>query len=594
MKPVRIRIVLFAAVLALFSAFAGAKPACAQAPLEPAKLPSRTLFYLIWRGAPAPEVRKANSLLALWDDPDFASVRTALATGMLNSAQEKSPNSTLTPEEIQEYASFLENAFTLGYLSEPAKRAAANTAAPDAAATKEAKKPAWNGMFFVYDRTGKEALLAKAVLRIRALDKEAPTISQITLGGATVMKSEGKNGTTYWADHGKYVVSASERAVMEEILARIDGKSSATTSLAQTPAYQEARPIAGSGVLEFFVGMPDLKNLAADSKTGGVQAGPLLEAARLDAIHAISGHLTLEGPKTHFQAAIFGDASPGTPFDIWSSGQPAPASLALVPADAVSYSSGQISFLGVYDMVKRVARAAFPQGQQGNADLIDTMAQARLGMPLPDAVGVLSGEIATMQVSPSMDTAKQVFFIGIRKKPEALKLLRNLFGDQLTSERNEGDATFVKISLGGGQGGAGVAQWNFFNLAVTPDMILGASRTEALREVLANRAKGEAFASLATVPQFRAGRAQFPENVNSVGYFDLQKMDWQGWKERLLADTKKSPAANSATASGTAPAAAVPDWYAQINPQVFARHLHYTSSASWKDAKGIHWDQRLQ
>jgi hypothetical protein len=593
MKPTRIR-VTFLAVIAAFFALAEARPASAQAPLEPAQLPARTLFYLIWRGAPAPEVRKANSLLALWDDPDFASVRTALATSMLKSAQEKSPNTTLTPEEIQEYASFLENAFTVGYLSEPTKRAAANTAAPNAPAANEAKKPAWNGMFFVYNRTGKEALLAKAILRMRALDKDAPTISQITLGGAAVMKSEGKNGTTYWADHGKYVVSASERSVMEEILAGVDGKSSTAASLAQTPAYQEAQPIAGSGVLEFFIGIPDLKNLAADSKTGGVQAGPLLEAARLDAIHAISGHMTLEGAKTHFQAAIFGDAAPGTPFDIWSSGQAAPASLALVPADAVSYSSGQINFQGVYDMVKRVARAAFPQGQQGNADLIDTIAQARLGMPLTDAVGVLSGEIATMQVSPSMDTAKQVFFIGIRKKPEALRLLRSLFGDQLTSERNEGDATFVKISLGGQQGNAGVAQWNFFNLAVTPDMIFGASRTDALREVLANRAKGAAFASLASVPQFQAGRAQFPENVNSVGYFDLQKMDWQAWKERLLTDAKKSSAAKSAAATKTAPPAAVPDWYSQINPQVFARHLHYTSSASWKDAKGIHWDQWLQ
>lgn len=588
MKPTRIR-TSFLAVIAVFFALAGARPASAQAPLEPAQLPSRTLFYLIWRGAPGPEVRKANSLLALWDDPDFATVRTALATGMLKSAQEKSPNTTLTPEEIQEYASFLENAFTLGYLSEPTKRATENTAA-----AKEAKKPTWNGMFFVYDRTGKEALLAKAILRMRALDKDAPTLSQITLGGAAVLKSEGKNGTSYWADHGKYAVSASERSVMEEILSRLDGKSAAAASLAQTPAYQESQPIAGSGVLEFFVGIPDLKNLAEDSKTGGVQAGPLLEAARLNAIHAISGHLTLEGPKTHFQAAIFGDAAPGTPFDIWPSGQPAPASLALVPADAVSYSSGQINFLGVYDMVKRVARAAFPQGQQGNADLIDTMAQARLGMPLPDAVGVLSGELATMQTSPSMDTAKQVFFIGIRKKPETLRLLRSLFGDQLTSERNEGDATFVKISLGGQQGNAGVAQWNFFNLAVTPDMILGASRTEVLREVLANRAKGAAFVSLASVPQFQAGRAQFPENVNSVGYFDLQKMDWQAWKERLLADAKKSSAAKSAAASKTAPPSAVPDWYLQINPQVFARHLHYTSSASWKDAKGIHWDQWLQ
>jgi len=32
----------------------------------------RTLFYLIWHGVPGAEARKANALLALWDDADFA------------------------------------------------------------------------------------------------------------------------------------------------------------------------------------------------------------------------------------------------------------------------------------------------------------------------------------------------------------------------------------------------------------------------------------------------------------------------------------------------------------------------------------------
>jgi len=36
------------------------------------------LAYLIWRGTPAGDARKANSLLALWDDPDLAPVRAAM------------------------------------------------------------------------------------------------------------------------------------------------------------------------------------------------------------------------------------------------------------------------------------------------------------------------------------------------------------------------------------------------------------------------------------------------------------------------------------------------------------------------------------
>src|SRR5260370_506319 len=137
--------------------------------------------------------------------------------------------------------------------------------------------------------------------------------------------------------------------------------------------------------------------------------------------------------RTPLEAAILADAVLGTPFDIWSAGQPSPVSLTFVPADAVSYTSAQVNFQGIYDTVKRVARAAFPQAQQGNADLVDTLAQQKLGMPVPDALGLLTGEFASMQTSPSMDSAKQIYFLVIRKKPETLKLIRTVLSEQITS-----------------------------------------------------------------------------------------------------------------------------------------------------------------
>lgn len=449
-------------------------------------------------------------------------------------------------------------------------------------------------MFFVYDRTGKEVLLAKAILRLRAEEKEAPLLSQVTIGSAQVLRAEGKNGVSYWAEHGKYAVSAGERSVMEEILGRLDGKVSGTASLAQSAPYQEAQANLGSGSLEFFLRIPDLENLATDSKAGNFQVRPLLDAARLDAVHSLSGHITFEGAKTHVQAAILGDAAPGTPFDIWAAGQPSPASLSFAPVDAVSYTSGQLNFPGIYDTVKRVARAAFPQVQQGNTDLLDTIAQQKLGMPVPDALGLLTGEFASMQTSASMDSTKQVYFLGIRKKPETLKLIRTVFSEQVTSEHNEGDVAFLKISLGGKHGIAGVAQWNLFNLAVTQDMILGANRIETLREVLSNRLHASTVAGLAAVPQFQAGRAKFPENLNGLSYFDFQKVDWQALKDRWIEEAKKSPVAKTVNASNDAVPSTAPDWLAQIDSQVFARHLHYSSSVSWKDAKGIHWDQWVE
>ena len=35
------------------------------------------------------------------------------------------------------------------------------------------------------------------------------------------------------------------------------------------------------------------------------------------------------------------------------------------------------------------------------------------------------------------------------------------------------------------------------------------------------------------------------------------------------------------------------DWLSQVNPEVFPRHLHSLIGASWKDAKGVHFDERL-
>jgi hypothetical protein len=586
MKTLRLRMVLPIAALLLM---AGMNPVRAQAPLEPAQMSPRTLFYVIWHGFPGSEARKANSLLALWDDADFAPVRSAMAAGMLSSSAEKSTQPKLTPEQMKEFAGLLENSFTVGYVNEPTRRSLSN-----GDVSTDARTPAWNGMFFVYDRTGKEVLLAKAILRMRAEEKEAPALSQVTIGGVQVLKSEGKGGVSYWVEHGKYAVGTGERAVMEDILGRLDGKAAGAATLAQSAAYQEAKPNIGGGLLEFFLRVPDMKELAADSKPGTFQVSPLLQAARIDAVHSIGGRVMFEGARTHVQAAVLGDAAAGTPFDIWSGGKSTPDSLALVPADAVFYNSTQFNFSGIYDTVKRVARAAFPQAQQGNVDMFESIAQQKLGMPAAEALGLLTGEVATLQTSPSMDTAKQVYFFGIRKKPETLKLFRTVAGEQLTSERNEGDVTFLKISLGGKQSTAGSAQWNFFHLAVTPDMIIGASRVETLREVLATRAKGPAGGGIATVPQFQANRTKYPENLNSLSYLDFQKIDWQAMKDRWIEEAKKNSPAKSVSTSNNAGPSTLPDWLSQINPQVLARHLHFSSSVSWKDAKGIHWDQWVE
>ena len=411
-----------------------------------------------------------------------------------------------------------------------------------------------------------------------------------------MQKIEGKTASSYWAENGNYAVGAGEPAVMEELLNRLENKSSQAGSLAQSAAYQESVPVAGSGVLEFFLRVPDLKDFMPDSKPGPFPVQKFLDAARLDAVHSIAGHVTLDGARTHVQAAILGDTAPGTPFDIWANGQSAPASLAFAPADAISYTSGHLNLLGIYGMIQRIAHTALPMGPPGSPDLLDIMAEKQLGMPLTNALGLFTGEFASLQTSPSLDSTKQAFFFSIRSKPDVLKLLRSTLGERVSSERNEGDATLLKISLSGNQSSAGVAQWNFFQIAVTPDMVIASSSIDTLRETLAYRAKASATGGLAGVPQFQANRGSAPPNLIGLSYFDFQKVDWQAAKDHWLQQAKKPQIAKGAAGVGTTSIgpSTITDWLSQINAQALSRHLHTSWSVSWKDAQGIHWDQWIE
>jgi hypothetical protein len=502
---------------------------------------------------------------------------------MTSASDKDASKPALTRDEAEQYAVLLENAFVVGYLSKPEAKMTAS-----AVPRKPSDRP-YNGLFFVYDRTGKEALLSKAVLRMRGQEKELPQISEVTVDGVPALKVDRKDSTTYWVEHGKYAASANERSVLEDILGRLESKSADSNSLAQSSAYKEAQSQLGGGVLEFFAGIPSLKGLAPDTASG-FKIAPVLNALKLEAIHSFSGRVILEGAKTRFQGAILGDTAPGALFDFWTDGLSSPTSLALLPPDAISYSETQFNLPGFYEILKRGVAAAMPVGQQNATAMVEAMAQARLGMPLTEALALPSGEFASMQLSSSLDPQKAVYLFGIRKKPETLKLLRSILGDQITSERAEGDTTFLKISLHGNQGSKGVAQWDFYHLAITRDFIVGAARSETVRDLLA--AHSASNAPLAA--QIQKARAGYPEKINGLNYFDFQKIDWPAVKARWIEEAKKVAETQTATAQQKAAAAKVPSLLSNANPQVFPKHLHFMAGASWKDAKGVHFDQWIQ
>jgi hypothetical protein len=319
----------------------------------------------------------------------------------------------------------------------------------------------------------------------------------------------------------------------------------------------------------------------------------MIEALKLEAIHSLCGRVLMEGTKTRIQAVALGDTGPGSLFDIWDKGSAVPAALNLVPADAVSYSDTQINLAGLYDIVKRIAASVFSAGQQSNVNMLEMMAQAKLGQSISSALALFTGEFASLQTSPSLDNNKQIYLVGIRDKPGTLKLIHTLFSDKIASERAEGEITFMKISAGGSSSSAGTAQWDFYHLAATSDYLVVGSRLEAVREALAKHPQS-ASAGLAGAPEFQAARAQFPATINGLGYFDFHKVDWPAVKARVVAEASKTPAASRSAGAAKSTAPPTPSWMLDVNPEVFARHLHVASSASWKDAQGLHFDEWIE
>ncbi len=575
----------------------GASQCFAQAPIEPAHLPKRTTFYVLWRGTPAAEVRKENALLSLWDDPDFSQVRFALFKGFDN-AENKKGKESMTREELAEYAPLLDNSFIVGYLAKPeappVHRAAPAKLKPASflysasqtpgARTPAAKKSAapaqWNGLFFVYDRSGKESLLSKAVLRMRGAESEIPKLVPVNVGGVSALRIEMKSGIIYWAETGKHAVSAGELSVFEEILKRLHEKSP-SASLADTEEFQEAKPLLGNGILEFFLRIPDAKTLSAGAGTSASAAEVklLLSLVKFDAIHAVAGHVSLEGAKSRMQAAVLGDARPGTLFDIWSEGQKTPASLSLVSANTVYINETQFNLKGTYDLLRRT----FGKGQPQLIDSVEKGVETRLGMPLQEALALTNGEISTLQNDSLMDGSKRVYAVNLQNKLAAMKLLHATFSDRLSAEHTEGDITTMRVSSGGGHSSAGVAQVDFDYLAMTPDILLISGTNAALQEVLAQRGAAGPAGLAANIAEIRG---RFPEKISGFSYVDFQKVDWPGVKAKWAAE------ANAAAAKSTGITPSNPgDVLFGIDPTVFSRHLHSLQGASWKDSKGIHFDE---
>jgi hypothetical protein len=330
--------------------------------------------------------------------------------------------------------------------------------------------------------------------------------------------------------------------------------------------------------------LQSVRDMNWDNSVMGFRLRPLIQSLKLEAVHCIAGRIELQGARTRIQGAILGDAKVGSLFDIWSEGSASPLSWQFITANTVSYHEGSLNLLGIYALTKRALQATV--APSSSIDSLEAGAAKRLGMPVPEVIGLFTGEFASLQTSATLDPDKQVYLIGINKKAEVLKVLRAGLAERVAAERTEGDTTFLKISQGGIASGAGTASWKYFNLGVAPQVIVG-GKADLVRETLAAR-RSPNSENTSVPPTWVQARGQFPKMTAGMSFFDFQRIEWAAAKEKWMAEANKKSTTKEKTENARADAFA--NAMKDLDPRVFSRHLHLATSASWKDAHGMHFD----
>jgi len=560
-----------------------AAPAFAQAPIDPAKLPAETLLYIRSSGLKLqPDSAQKNSLLALWNDPDFAPVRAALFESRAGGNEKEGKGARWTAADFQRFLPLLEKPLIFGVLLRlPGSASGANDASD---------KPSPTQVFAVYDDSGNEALARAFLDRLHKTEAEPPQISPVTIGSVRAEKVVRKSGTTYRAFLPGKLVIATDEATLGDILDRLPKGAKVVGLLGESSAFAEAqREVLPGNTLEFFLRVPDLAALAGSIHgPQAAQVQELVKGLHTEAIHAVCASVSFDRAETRFHGAILGDASAGTLFDIVPDGSARMASLTLVPATAVSYNASQFDLLNFYHILRNTLEASLPPNQAGMIPMVEGMAAMKLGMPLESGLRVFSGEYASFTSRDDFDPSGNVYAFGITSKPDGLKLvhsLATLAGDRvaISDERDEGETTFLGVSFSN-QKAAGTAQTKFW-VALTPNFLLGSLQAETLHTLLAGKAAGSP--RLASEPGFQQARSHFPEKVIGISYADFSRVNWAAALGHMLEQVKSAQAAKGDASQET-------KVLELFKPDVLRRHLHTTAGASWKDAHGVHFDGWIQ
>lgn len=572
------------AVLAL------ALPAFGQNPPPIDRLPQDTVFFFAWSGAAAIEKGRAtNSLLRLWDDPDFAAARQVFLDRALRDSKSKDPaRDKAVMQTILEAGA---NPFVLGMIGAPDLKSFSSPRSPDGK-----RKP--SGFFFIYDRTGKADQLQR-LLALRAEEaKGAPVTSTHSFSGVTVTKQQHDGNADFGATVENYFVSTDSQEVIEKLITRLKGPAPADSIVALQAYQSAAAQRTPDAFFEFFARIPDLTRMDLPPAQG-MNFAAMMKGLHLERIHAIAASASLAGNGARMRGAVLGDTAPGSAFDLFAAGNGEFRTLAVAPAGA-SYSAAKLDLLALYRTLRNALRAGLNPEQISQFEMMEGMVGAQLGMDIGEALQVISGEVATIQLDSDgngsgsseslslLDPLRNMYAMAIDRPDDALKLVRLALGNSLTSESVEAGSTILAFTSSYRDEKTGAQRKRFNYMGVTSNLIIIAPRKALLREAMARASaqQGPASSGLANDAAFLQMRSRLPHHLTALSYSDFARTPWH-----LIVNAVLKDAANQKEGQKLTPQ----EEEALRNlSKLLPRYLHSAFGGYWKDRNGIFMESYIE
>ena len=578
MNPIRVRISRWhrrylAVVLACLASGA---PAFAQTASILQRLSPNTIFYAEWRGSSfLADAEQKNHLLQLIHDPAFAPVWAAAAADFQQHVPKSADPSTAS-SLLPDLASFLDNPIVFGVAVDPS---ALKAVAPD--------KPASPFVtFLVYDATGKADLIQKWKAAAAANSKAPAEVTKYDFGGTSVeVRAQGKN-VSYSAQAGNYFVYSEQKHVVEDLITRFQSASVPAASLTQIPEFAQSRKyVSDNAALEFFARIPDMSQWNPTEKN----AKSMLQVANsihLEKIHVMASGVSFDGEATRMRGAVLGDTSPGGLFDLAGASSATFQTQPLVEG-GTAFSLSRMNYAAMYQVLRDAIFSNLEPGQAAQAGALEGAAQGFLGMSIPDALKLFTGEFASTTYYTDDGTAEQVFAATIQKPDAVLRVIRALIGTMIVGEDSSGSTTFLDVAYPYTDPSTHQRRRKFYYVAVTPQTILAAPRKALLREAL-QRLTPQATDPPAGVfanPQYVQLRSRLPEKLSGLGGADLTQIPWGKLMQNFTDQISKA----GTQANGQPP----PD-LSSLKLDTISHYLHISVSGWWKDANGVYFDSYIQ